>query len=50
MISYVLLGVLFLFVAVQVSLYAYTQRKSPAPEEIDEKLLASLNGGERRLG
>jgi len=48
MISYVILGITFLYVVIQVSIYASRGRKPHSREDIDEKLLAALNGGDKR--
>ncbi|MEI2397609.1 hypothetical protein [Paenibacillus phytohabitans] len=46
MITYVILGVTFLYAVIQISLYASRQRKPLTREDIDERLLAALNGGD----
>lgn len=48
MISYVILGVTFLYVLIQIVMYASRQRKPLTREDIDETLLAALNGGDKR--
>ncbi|WP_160311844.1 hypothetical protein [Paenibacillus sp. IHB B 3415] len=45
MITYVILGITFLYAVIQISLYASRQRKPLTREDIDERLLAALNGG-----
>lgn len=45
MISYVLLGITFLYAVIQISRYASRQRKPLTRDDIDERLLAALNGG-----
>jgi len=49
MISYVILGITFLYVVIQVSIYVSRSRKPHSREDIDERLMAALNGGENRL-
>jgi hypothetical protein len=49
MISYVILGITFLYVVIQIFLYASRGRIPEAREDIDERLLAALNEGEKRL-
>lgn len=46
MITYVILGITFLYAVIQISLYASRQRKPLTREDIDERLLAALNGGD----
>lgn len=46
MISYVILGISFLYAVIQISIYASRQRKPLTREDIDERLLAALNGGD----
>jgi hypothetical protein len=45
MISYVILGITFLYAVIQISLYASRQRKPLTRDDIDERLLAALNNG-----
>ncbi|MNC44112.1 hypothetical protein D3C75_930080 [compost metagenome] len=45
MISYVILGITFLYAVIQISIYASRRRKPLTREDIDERLLAALNGG-----
>ncbi|WP_249896870.1 hypothetical protein [Paenibacillus sp. PK3_47] len=47
MISYVILGITFLYAVIQISLYAARRRKPLGRDDIDERLLAALNGGDR---
>lgn len=46
MISYVILGITFLFTVIQIYLYASRQRKPLTRDDIDDRLLAALNGGD----
>ncbi|WP_156122944.1 hypothetical protein [Paenibacillus sp. FSL R5-0912] len=46
MITYVILGITFLYAVIQIFLYASRQRKPLTREDIDERLLAALNGGD----
>lgn len=46
MITYAILGITFLYCVIQILLYASRQRKPLTREDIDERLLAALNGGE----
>ncbi|GGF84027.1 hypothetical protein GCM10010912_31530 [Paenibacillus albidus] len=46
MISYVILAITFLYVVIQISLYAARQRKPLTRDDIEERLLATLNGGD----
>ncbi|MEK5495515.1 hypothetical protein MKZ24_32925 [Paenibacillus sp. FSL R7-0297] len=46
MITYVILGITFLYAVIQISLYASRQRKPLTREDIDDRLLAALNGGD----
>jgi hypothetical protein len=48
MISYVILGVAFLFVVIQIIFYASRQRNPLTRDDMDEMLLAALNGGDKR--
>ena len=48
MISYVLLGITFLYVMIQISIYVSRGRKPHSREDIDERLLAALSGGDKR--
>ncbi|WP_191089553.1 MULTISPECIES: hypothetical protein [Paenibacillus] len=47
MITYAILGLAFLYTAIQAILLLLRRRKPVSREEIDERLLASLNGGNR---
>lgn len=47
MISYVILGIAFLYTIIQISIYASRQRRPLTRDDIDERLLAALNGGGR---
>lgn len=44
MISYAILGIAFLNTVIQISIYASRRRKPLTPSDIDERLLAALNG------
>lgn len=46
MISYVILGITFLYAVIQISIYASRKRKPLGRDDIDERLLAALNGGD----
>ncbi|WP_341346722.1 hypothetical protein [Paenibacillus sp. FSL H3-0469] len=46
MITYAILGITFLYAVIQIILYASRQRKPLIREDIDERLLAALNGGD----
>ncbi|SEU01756.1 hypothetical protein [Paenibacillus sp. NFR01] len=46
MVSYVILGITFLYAAFRLARYASRLRKPLSREEIDERLLAALNGGQ----
>ncbi len=48
MISYVILGITFLYTVIQIHMYTSRLRKPLNREDIDERLLAALNGGEKR--
>ncbi|WP_156934202.1 hypothetical protein [Paenibacillus zanthoxyli] len=50
MISYVILGITFLYTVTQILRYFLRGRKPVAREEIDGRLLASLNGGDSTHG
>ncbi|MNI18198.1 hypothetical protein D3C73_715990 [compost metagenome] len=45
MISYVILGITFLYAVIQISIYASRRRRPLTRDDIDERLLAALNGG-----
>ncbi|MEK5447886.1 hypothetical protein [Paenibacillus sp. FSL R7-0331] len=45
MISYVILGIAFLYAVIQISIYASRRRRPLTRDDIDERLLAALNGG-----
>jgi len=47
MISYVILGITFLIVVIQISIYATRQRKPLTRDDINDRLLAALNGGDK---
>ncbi|MEK5394958.1 hypothetical protein [Paenibacillus sp. FSL K6-2859] len=47
MISYVILGITFLIVVIQISIYAARQRKPLTRDDINDRLLAALNGGDK---
>lgn len=47
MISYVILGITFLITVIQISIYAAHQRKPISRDDINERLLAALNGGDK---
>ncbi|WNS41338.1 hypothetical protein [Paenibacillus sp. MMS20-IR301] len=47
MITYVILGITFLYTVIQIARYASRQRRPLTREDIDERLLAALNGGDR---
>lgn len=50
MLSYVIIGIAFLYFAVQLAFY-FSRRRTPLTrEDIDERLLAALNGGDRQHG
>jgi hypothetical protein len=46
MITYAILGITFLYAVIQILLYASRQRRPLTREDIDERLLAALNGGD----
>jgi hypothetical protein len=46
MISYVILGITFLYAVIQISIYVSRKRKPLGRDDIDERLLAALNGGD----
>ncbi|CQR52962.1 hypothetical protein JI735_13775 [Paenibacillus sonchi] len=46
MISYAILGISFLYAVIQILIYASRQRKPLTRDDIDERLLAALNGGD----
>ncbi|WP_410513628.1 hypothetical protein PaeBR_04125 [Paenibacillus sp. BR2-3] len=48
MISYVILGITFLYVVIQISMYVSRSRNPHSREDIDERLLAALNEGDKR--
>lgn len=50
MISYVILGITFLYAVFQMVRYALRLRKPLTHDEIDERLLAALNGGDSAHG
>ncbi|WP_158442555.1 hypothetical protein [Paenibacillus sabinae] len=50
MISYVILGITFLYTVIRVLGYFLRGRRPVSREEIDERLLAALNGGDRTHG
>ncbi|WP_339312877.1 hypothetical protein [Paenibacillus sp. FSL M7-0896] len=50
MITYAILGITFLYAVIQIILYASRQRKPLTREDIDERLLAALNGGDTARG
>jgi hypothetical protein len=45
MTSYVILGITFLYAVIQLTVYASRRRKPLTRDDIDERLLAALNGG-----
>ncbi|MBW4082354.1 hypothetical protein [Paenibacillus sp. S150] len=45
MTSYAILGITLLYAAIQIIIYASRQRKPLTRDDIDERLLAALNGG-----
>ncbi|MFC3750232.1 hypothetical protein [Paenibacillus sp. GCM10012306] len=47
MISYVILGVTFLYVVIHIAIYASRQRNPLTRDDMDEMLLATLNGGDK---
>ncbi|WP_379154291.1 hypothetical protein [Paenibacillus sp. sgz5001063] len=46
MISYAILGITFLYAVIQMIIYAFRQRKPLTRDDIEERLLAALNGGD----
>ncbi|MBY9077450.1 hypothetical protein KIH86_11120 [Paenibacillus sp. HN-1] len=50
MISYVILAAAFLYTCIQILRLFIRGRRPLSKEEIDEKLLATLNGGDRTHG
>lgn len=47
MISYVILGITFLYTVIQISIYVSRQRKPLTRDDINDRLLAALNGGDK---
>lgn len=47
MISYVILGITFLYTVIRISIYVSRQRKPLTRDDINERLLAALNGGDK---
>lgn len=48
MISYVIIGLTFLYVTIQIIVYALRQRKPLSHDDIQERLLSALKEGDQR--